>query len=161
MSKNTFAKTVRVVTIPPLLVTSLLVILYIGRPDFFRGVLDLLAGIAFLAIIPTLAYPLQPIIPGFKGKGRKGQRTLAFITSGIGYIGGMLYALISRVSPELFLIFGSCSRLTPFLARTAAASSSERRWCSGTSSCLSTLNEIFSAKLFTCFNPDRSSGNWF
>lgn len=107
MSKNTVAKTVRVVTIPPLLVTSLLVILYFGRPEFFRGVLDLVAGIVFLAVIPTLAYPLQPIIPGFKGKGRKGQRTLAFITSGIGYIGGMLYALISKVTPELFLIFGS------------------------------------------------------
>lgn len=107
MSKKTIAKTVRVVTIPPLLVTSLLIILYFGRPDFFRGLYDLLAGISFLAIIPTLAYPLQPLIPGFKNKGRKGQRTLAFITSGIGYVGGMLYALISKVSPELLLIFAS------------------------------------------------------
>ena len=107
MSKNTVAKTVRIVTIPPLLVTTLLVILYVGRPDFFRGLLDLFAGITFLAIIPTLAYPLQPIIPGFKDKGRKGQRTLAFITSGIGYVGGMLYAILSKVSAELFLIFAS------------------------------------------------------
>ena len=107
MSKNKIAKTIRVVTIPPLLVTSLLIILYFGRPDFFRGLYDLFAGIAFLALIPTLAYPLQPIIPGFKDKGRKGQRTLAFITSGIGYIGGILYALISKVSPELLLIFAS------------------------------------------------------
>ena len=44
MSKNTIAKTVRVVTIPPLLVTSLFIVLYFGRPDFFRGVTDLLAG---------------------------------------------------------------------------------------------------------------------
>lgn len=107
MSKNKIAKTVRVVTIPPLLVTSLLIILYFGRPDFFRGLYDLFAGISFLAIIPTLAYPLQPIIPGFKGKGRKGQRTLAFITSGIGYVGGILYAVISKVSSELLLIFAS------------------------------------------------------
>ncbi len=107
MSKKTIAKTVRVVTIPPLLVSALLIILYVGRPDFFRGGLDLIAGISFLAIIPTLAYPLQPIIPGFKGKGRKGQRKLAFITSGVGYVGGMLYAVISGVSPELLLIFAS------------------------------------------------------
>ena len=107
MSKKTIAKTVRVVTIPPLLVSFLFVILYFGRPDFFRGIFDLIAGITFLAIIPTLAYPLQPIIPGFKDKGRKGQRTLAFITSGIGYIGGILYAVISGVSNELLLIFAS------------------------------------------------------
>ena len=107
MSKNTIAKTVRVVTIPPLLVTSLFIVLYFGKPDFFRGVTDLLAGITFLALIPTLAYPLQPLIPGFRGKGRKGQRRLAFITSAIGYIGGILYAVISGVSHELLLIYGS------------------------------------------------------
>ncbi len=107
MNKKTLAKTIRVVTIPPLLVTSLLIILFFGRPDVYRGLFDLFFAITFLAIIPTLAYPLQPIIPGFKNKGRKGQRTLAFITSGIGYVGGILYALISGVTQELLLIFAS------------------------------------------------------
>ena len=107
MSKNTFAKTVRVATVPPLLVTSLLIVLYYGRPDIFRGIADLIAGIAFLAVIPTLAYPLQPFIPGFKGKGRSGQRKLAFITSGLGYVGGMIYALAGGVTHQLLIVFGS------------------------------------------------------
>lgn len=107
MNKNVIARVIRIITIPPLLVTALLVTLYIGRPDFFRGVGDLIASVSFLAVIPTLAYPIQALIPGLKKTGRKGQRRLAFVTSGIGYIGGMLYAVISGASAELILIFAS------------------------------------------------------
>jgi hypothetical protein len=107
MSKRSAAKTVRIITIPPLLVTATLLLLYFGVPEIFRGGYDLVFSILFLAVIPTLAYPLQPIIPYFKDKGRSGQRTLAFISSGIGYIGGMLYAFISGVTSRLLLIFAS------------------------------------------------------
>lgn len=107
MNKNVIAKIIRILTVPPLLVTALLVTLYIGRPDFFRGPVDLIASVAFLAVIPTLAYPIQALIPGLKAKGRKCQRRLAFVTSGVGYIGGMLYAIISKTSAELILIFAS------------------------------------------------------
>ena len=104
-NKNKLAKTIRVITIPPLLVSALLIALFFLREDIFRSVWDLLASIAFLAIIPTLAYPLQPLIPGFKGKGRKGQRNLAFVMSAVGYTVGFAYAFLTGASEGLKFIF--------------------------------------------------------
>ena len=99
------AKIIRVLTIPPLLVSVLAVMLYMRVPEMFRGVWDLFALIMALAIVPTLAYPIQPLIPKFRDRGRAGQRTLAFITSAIGYVGGFLFALIADVTAELRIVF--------------------------------------------------------
>lgn len=107
MSKKIIAKILRVVTIPPILVTALLAIIYFVRGTTFRGVADFLMAVICLALIPALAYPLQPIIPGFKGKGRDGQRALAFVTSAVGYIIGFAYALISRATDEFKFIVTS------------------------------------------------------
>ena len=105
-NKKHLAKTIRVITIPPVLVSLLLVILYFFRNEMFRPA-DLFMSILFLAIIPTLAYPLQPIIPGFKGKGRDGQRKLAFVTSALGYIGGYVYSAVTGASEGLKFIYAS------------------------------------------------------
>ncbi len=99
------AKIVRVLTIPPLLVSALMVLLYVQVPAMFRGIGDLFAVIAALAIVPTLAYPLQPVIPKFRGTGRKGQRTLAFIMSFIGYTGGFIFSLVADITAELRIVF--------------------------------------------------------
>lgn len=99
------AKIIRVLTIPPLLVSALAVLLYIRVPEMFRGIGDLLALITALAIVPTLAYPIQPLIPKFRDRGRAGQRTLAFIMSVIGYVGGFLFALIADITPDLRTVF--------------------------------------------------------
>ena len=107
MVKNILAKFFRVLTIPPILVTALLVAVYFTRENTFRGVLDLIAAIVCLAVIPSLAYVLQPIIPGFRGRGRDGQRALAFITSAIGYIVGFAYAFISRATVDFKFIIAS------------------------------------------------------
>ena len=105
MVKKITAKIVRVLTIPPLLILALLTAIYFIRTSAFRGVGDYIAAIICLAVIPSLAYPLQPIIPGFKGKGREGQRELAFVMSVVGYVIGFLYALISGAGAELKFIF--------------------------------------------------------
>ena len=99
------AKIIRVLTIPPLLVSVLAVMLYMRVPEMFRGVWDLFALIMALAIVPTLAYPIQPLIPKFRDRGRAGQRALAFITSAIGYVGGFLFALIADITAELRIVF--------------------------------------------------------
>lgn len=99
------AKIIRVLTIPPLLVTALMVLLYVQVPAMFRGIFDLLAVVTALAIIPTLAYPLQLLIPKFRGKGRKGQRTLAFIMSFVGYTGGFIFSLVADITAELRIVF--------------------------------------------------------
>ncbi len=107
MRKNIIAKILRVLTVPPILVTVLLAIIYFVRGTTFRGVADFLVAVICLALVPALAYPLQPIVPGFKGKGRDGQRALAFVTSTVGYIIGFSYAVISRSSEEFKFIVTS------------------------------------------------------
>jgi hypothetical protein len=104
MSKKTVAKTIRVLTIPPMLVSVLLTVIFLTRDSVFRGVGDLIAAIMCLAVIPTLAYPLQPFIPGFRGRGRSGQRALAFVTSAVGYVVGFLYAFLSGANAEFKFI---------------------------------------------------------
>ena len=107
MAKKILAKILRVLTIPTILVTALLTVIYFARETTFRGVGDFLAAVICLALIPTLAYPLQPIIPGFKGKGRDGQRALAFVTSAVGYIVGFVYAFISGATADFKFIIAS------------------------------------------------------
>ena len=99
------AKILRVLTIPPLLVSALMALLFVQMPEMFRSAWDLFAVILFLAVIPTLAYPLQPLIPKFRGKGREGQRKLAFLTSLVGYVGGFLFSLIANITAELRTVF--------------------------------------------------------
>ena len=91
-------------TIPPMLVTALLIVIFFTRDSVFRGVGDLIAAILCLAVVPTLAYPLQPFVPGFRGKGRSGQRSLAFVTSAVGYVVGFLYAFLSGANEEFKFI---------------------------------------------------------
>jgi hypothetical protein len=59
----------------------------------------------FLVVLPVLAYPLQPFIPGFKGKGREGQRDLAMWTASFGYICGLMTALFLPVPKHLLVIY--------------------------------------------------------
>ena len=104
MNQKIIAKVLRILTIPPVLVSAMLAIIFFMSDKAFGNISDFLAAVICLALIPTLAYPLQPIIPGFKGKGRDGQRALAFVTSAIGYITGFAYALISRATNEFKFI---------------------------------------------------------
>ena len=91
-------------TIPPMLVTALLSVIFLTRDSVFRGVGDLIAAIICLAVVPTLAYPLQPFVPGFRGRGRSGQRALAFVMSAAGYVAGFLYAFFSGANSEFKFI---------------------------------------------------------
>ncbi len=107
MAKKIFAKIVRVITIPPLLVLSLLTIIYFVSNTTFRTFWDYFAAVMCLAVIPTLAYPLQPILPKFKDKGRDGQRGLAFIMSTVGYIIGFVYAIVSGAPAQFMFIIAA------------------------------------------------------
>lgn len=103
--KNVLAKIIRAVAIPPTFVVVLSVFMYFLHPTMFRNPVDLVAVIIALALIPALAYVLAPIIPHFRDMGRKGSRTLAFITSAFGYVCGMVYAFASGANHELKFIF--------------------------------------------------------
>ncbi len=107
MLKNAAAKTIRIFTIPPILVSVLLCAIYFLHPGVFLHTWDYPMALLCLAIIPTLAYPLQPFIPGFKGKGRSSQRSLAFIMSAIGYTVGVIYAFVSNAADEYKFILSA------------------------------------------------------
>jgi hypothetical protein len=69
-----------------------------------------------LALCPALAYPLARVIPHYKSKGRAGSRSLAFITSAVGYTIGTLYAFLSNAGNDLKFIF--CGYIVALVALT-------------------------------------------
>lgn len=99
------AKVIRVVTVPPVMVGSLIVLLSTLRNDVFAHIGESLMTLLFLAVIPVLAYPISAIVPSIKKKGREGQRNLAFALSATGYAGGLVYAHLAQVSTPLMIIF--------------------------------------------------------
>ncbi len=99
------AKGFRIATIPPVLVSLLLSILYISGIGIINSGHELAFGIIFLALIPASAYPLSTLIPSVKARGRDGQRSLAFVTSIIGYPLGVIYAYAMGVSAEYKTLF--------------------------------------------------------
>ncbi|MCF0228150.1 MAG: hypothetical protein HUJ76_00465 [Parasporobacterium sp.] len=98
------ALAVRVISVPPVLVTAMMLTLYFKRSEFFRNIQDLIFPILFLGFIPLLAYPVSLIIPSIRKAGRAGQRNLAFVFSIAGYLGCQIWAFASRVSKDLLLI---------------------------------------------------------
>lgn len=102
--KNNFAKTIRIISVPPIMVTFLLVILNTARPDIFRNNVEVLISIILLGIVPVLAYPFQFLSSSLEDKGRIMQRKLAFIFSLIGYATALLWAILVHTSKELLMI---------------------------------------------------------
>ena len=104
LSKEHIAKAIRILSVPPVMVSALILILAINKDGIFRNTFEIVITIVLLGFVPVSAYGLQKILPGFKEKGREGQRKLAFITSLIGYSGAFLWALIADVENALLLI---------------------------------------------------------
>ena len=107
MSKkmSVITKIIRVLTIPPIMALILLVTLFVKRPEFFGSPLLFGLAVFFISVLPVLAYPLQPIVPGFKDKGREGQRSLAMVFSVLGYLLGCLTNLFMSAPMELWLVY--------------------------------------------------------
>lgn len=102
--KNTFAKIIRIISVPPVMITFLLVILNTTRPDIFRNNVEVLTSIILLGIVPVLAYPFQLLSSSLEDRGRIMQRKLAFIFSLIGYATALLWAILVHTSKELLII---------------------------------------------------------
>ncbi len=104
-SSYVLAKMIRVLTVPPVMVGTLLILLSALRPDVITSLGESLLALLFLAILPVLAYPVSVLIPSVRAKGRDGQRNLAFVFSAIGYTGGVVYASVAGVNTSLAVIF--------------------------------------------------------
>ena len=96
---------IRVISIPPLMVTYLLALLFFFRDGVFATTGEFITALAALAIFPALAYPFAEIVPPLKKGGRPAQRKTAFVFSVIGYIGGFIYALTAGFSKPVLTIF--------------------------------------------------------
>jgi membrane-associated phospholipid phosphatase len=108
------AKTVRIITVPPILVTLLIIILSDRRSDIFTNVTESIISILLLGIVPVLAYPIQSLLSKLKISkltAREGQRKLAFILSLTGYLAALIFGICAHVKIRLMLIY-----LTYFLS---------------------------------------------
>lgn len=102
--KERIAKAIRALSVPPVMVSVLILILAFSKDGIFRNTLEIVITVVLLGFVPILAYGLQKILPGFKEQGREGQRKLAFITNLVGYSAAFLWALIADVENALLLI---------------------------------------------------------
>ena len=98
------AQTIRKLTLAPLLAAVMLIHLYAVQPEIFGSAEVLFRQLSLLSLFPLLAYPIQPLVPVFRDKGRDGQRYLAMIFAFIGYLLDWLMNLCTRASQELCLI---------------------------------------------------------
>lgn len=105
------SKIIRILTIAPIIAAVMLTIIYLASPEQLGSASNFIISLLFLAILPAISYPLQPITPYFKHQGREGQRNLAIIAANIGYIAGIIYAITDQTPQELLIIF-----LTYFLS---------------------------------------------
>ena len=102
---NKIAKLIRRFTVPPIFAAGLLITVYAVFPSYFASPWHLLAALFFLAILPTLAYPMQKHIPHFKDRGREGQRSLAMLFSFSGYLLGTIVTLLAKAPKQLLAIY--------------------------------------------------------
>lgn len=103
-TKERIAKVIRVLSVPPIMVSVFILILPFHKKYIFTHVSQIIIMILLLGIISALAYVLSDMIPAIKIKGREGQRKLAFITTLIGYTVSLLWAVITSVNNDLMLI---------------------------------------------------------
>lgn len=74
----------------------------LAEANFYKSIWEYVMALIFIAVLPITAYPLQPVIPPFKSRGRKGQRALAFVMCTLGYILGVAYGIIFSVGRPIF-----------------------------------------------------------
>lgn len=105
MCAKKVARTVRICSVPPVMVALLVGVLAICRKSFFTAWPEIVLMLLFLAVFPMLAYPLSIRIPQIRKKGREGQRNLAFVLSGFGYVCGWIYGAFFSPGREQVLIY--------------------------------------------------------
>lgn len=102
---NKFYKAIRIITVAPVLATLTAIITAIFCENVFPSGWHILYSILFLGVLPLLAYPLQKYIPGFKDKGREGQRNLAILFAAIGFTLGCIVSFAFPSSVGIKVIF--------------------------------------------------------
>jgi hypothetical protein len=97
-------KIARILTLAQILAAFSHAMLYIYRPDVYPTGWHFAYMVFYLGVLPMLAYPLQPVVPHFKKKGRDGQRTLAMIFALVGYVFCLVTCALTKASADMWLI---------------------------------------------------------
>ena len=93
--KTKLARWISVLTVVPLIAFFILTALFFLKADVFNGSFSwYMFSLCFLTFIPVSAYVLKKVLPGFKEKGREGERKLAFIMGVLGYVLGTIFSFI-------------------------------------------------------------------
>ena len=98
------AHIVRIISVPPLMVSTILTILLLYRPELFPKPSAFWLTQLFLALLPLLAYPLSYALPYLRQRGRNGQRSLAMYLSLLGYFSAVLYGCLANCTESLRII---------------------------------------------------------
>ncbi len=101
-----FAKIVRILTLAPVMALATLLTLFFVRPEVYgEGTLRFWLAIGFLVVFPLLGYPCQPLVPGFKNRGREGQRNLAMVFAMVGYVVGCIVSIFLKAPVALWIVY--------------------------------------------------------
>lgn len=103
---NMLAKGIRVLTVPPLLITGMLIILTVSLDNFFDSMTQMVLAIVLLGLVPILAYPLQKLLPE-GGEVREEQRNIAFVLTFSGYLTALFFSIAGDCGRELQFIIVS------------------------------------------------------
>ncbi len=104
---------IRVVSIPPVVASSLFAVLFAKTRNIFADIHDFLMSIFCVGVLPILSYFVHAVVPILRKTGRDGQRRLAFVFSGIGYVIFYLYSIV-RSNCTLFFRQVSSTYLISF-----------------------------------------------
>ena len=88
-------KIIRILTVAPVAAAAAVTLLFI-HGNFFVSNMHYIAALTALTVFPLSAYPISLIKKA--DERRNFQRTLAIVLSVAGYIGGMLFALLTSAS---------------------------------------------------------------
>lgn len=106
IKRDTLAKIVRVISVPPIVASCLFTTLFVKVRSIFTNIYDFVMTIFCIGVFPAISYFVHLIIPVLRKTGRRGQRKLAFIFSGIGYVILFVY---SNVKSNCTLFFKQIS----------------------------------------------------
>ena len=100
------AQLVGIITTPPAMAGVAAAVVHIYDLAMFgKGVTWYLITLLLLTVIPLLSYVAAYILPSIRAMGRKGQRKLAFVISGISYVVGSITCLIAEAPRVVSLFF--------------------------------------------------------
>lgn len=93
--KEKCAKIIRIITVPPILAASMLLILYKTFGNNFSTPLELWIAVLFLVIVPGIAYPLSFFLNNGSNNLREKQRHIAFLLNFFGYLAAIIYSYLT------------------------------------------------------------------